>query len=107
MNQGEAIVTLIEVVREWIPDPSPRLKRALKIMETRAEVLRCRNERRAMHRRCPCGERECINIVCYLCFGSASAEVREMWRIAKTAEDRRVAARGLIRHAISRRAAEV
>lgn len=103
MNQREAIVTLIEAVREQLPVLNKQQERALKIMEARAEVLRVRIEKRSQHRRCPCGERECLGVVCYECFGTAPAEAREIWQRATTLTDKRIGARGLIRHAIGRR----
>lgn len=107
MNQREALVTVISAIREQFPEPEKRLARALKILETRAEILRERAERRAHKRRCPCGEHECLGVVCWECFSTATAELREMWKLAKSDEDKRVAARGLIRHAIQRAALPV
>jgi len=105
MNQREALITVIDAVREQFPEPEKRLARALKLLEMRAEVLRDRADRRAHKRSCPCGERECLGVVCWECFHAAGAEMQQMWKLAKTDEDKRIAARGLIRKAIQRREA--
>ncbi len=45
MNQREAIVTVIDFVREQAPEDK-RIQKAAKILEKRAELLRARAERR-------------------------------------------------------------
>ena len=46
MNQREALVTVIEFIRDQGDPATLELKRALKVLEHRAEVLRLRYERK-------------------------------------------------------------
>lgn len=96
MNVREAYVTLIDALREHHLDESPRVAKALRVLEKKAESLRQKAERRALARPCPraCG-RTSYGLLCWHCWQLVPPELKENWEKAGTVDERREACRAI------------
>ncbi|MDR3406355.1 MAG: hypothetical protein P4L99_27975 [Chthoniobacter sp.] len=94
MNQREACVTIIEYVLEQAPD-NPRVLRALKVLEKRAEALRLKHERHKNSRACIRCRRNTSTMLCWQCWHAIPESFRLMYDGASTVDAKREALRAV------------
>lgn len=94
MNQREALVTIIDFVREQAPE-DPRILRALKLIKKRADILRVRHEQRGQRRACARCSALTSGVLCWRCWHSIPEGLRGAVEGARTDEAKRAAIRAV------------
>lgn len=103
VNLREALVTVIDYIREQGADDSPRMRQALKPLEKKAEALRVKRERMSLGRVCrQCGK-GCAGLLCYGCWGTIPEELRSDFHSAKSDGDRTAACRAILELVVDRK----
>lgn len=98
MNLRESLVTLIDFALEHDGDADPRVKKAIKRVREKAEVLGAKHERRMNSRPCQRCQNNCHGLLCWSCWETIPQLLRSAHESASTVPEKRSAARQILEY---------